>query len=255
MHLKKKISAIIITLNEEKKIGQCLDSLKDIADELVVVDSYSSDKTKEISVERGARFVEHSFKNYIEQKNFALSCAQNDYVLSLDADEVISDRLKVSLLAVKDDLRYSGYTMNRLTFFEEKGIKHSGWYPDVKLRLFDRRKGGWEGLSVHEKFRFTYDEPTKHLKGDLLHYSFDSEDDLICQTENFARLGAEAYFQNGKKAPLWKVKLNPVFRFVRDYFLRGGLWHGAIGLKISCYNAKGTKLKYSILRDLYKTKH
>ncbi len=248
----KKISAVIITLNEEKKIGQCLDSLKDIADEILVVDSLSTDNTQSICISKGARVVEHPFEGYIAQKNFALKKARYDYVISLDADEMLSDALKQSILQVKKELKYRGYTMNRLTFFEGEPVRHSGWYPDVKLRLFDRRAGAWQGLNPHDAFRFFKNEKTIHLYGDLLHYSFDTEKEYLRQMENFARLSAQAYCKEGKKASVWKGVFNPGIRFVRDYFFNGGILHGAIGLKISRYNAKATKQKYQYLKELYK---
>ncbi len=249
----KKISAVIITLNEEEKIGQCIDSLKDVADDIVVVDSFSTDNTKAICKSKGIRVFEHVFENYIKQKNYALTCAINDMVLSLDADELLSDELKKAILLEKQNgLPYTGYTMNRLTFFKGKGIKHSGWYPDKKLRLFDRRKGKWQGLNPHDEFKFLNTHKIKHLSGDILHYSFDTEEEYIKQMKNFAQLSAKAYFAKGKKASLWKLIINPWFRFARDYFLKGGIFHGVLGLKICILNARSTKLKYNTLKALYK---
>ncbi len=248
----KKISAVIITLNEEKKIGRCIDSLVDVADEIVVVDSFSADNTKKISLEKGVRFVEHAFEGYIAQKNYALTCAKYDFVLSLDADEALSEELKTSILKAKNEgLSYPAYSMNRLTFFEGKPIKHSGWYPDVKLRLFDRRRGQWQGLDPHDEFRLFEKSKIKHLKGDLLHYSFDTEEEYLKQMQNFARISAKAYFNSNKKASSWKMVMNPALRFVRDYFFNGGILHGKTGYKICKYNAMATSLKYRNLRQLY----
>jgi len=247
-----KISAVIITLNEEEKLGACIDSLIDVADEIVVVDSFSTDNTKKIALEKGARFIEHNFEGYIAQKNFALTCAGYDYVLSLDADEVLSNELKKSIIDAKTSgFTHLGYSMNRLTFFEGKPVKHSGWYPDVKLRLFNRHKGKWQGLNPHDEFKFHQKSRVKHLKGDLLHYSFDSENEYLKQMQNFARLSAKSYYENRKNAGVLKIVVSPALRFIRDYFFNGGVWHGKTGLKICKYNAEATALKYRYLRQMY----
>lgn len=248
------ISAVIITLNEEKKIGRCIDSLQKVADEVVVVDSLSEDKTKEICLEKGVRFIEHPFEGYIEQKNYALGCATYDYVLSLDADEALSEELSNSILREKESgLTAAGYTMNRLTFFAGKPIRHSGWYPDRKLRLFNKTEGRWQGLNPHDEFKFFKTLKTKHLQGDLLHYSFDIEEDYLQQSDRFAGLSAEAYFQNDIKSSFFKRTVNPAFRFIRDYFFKKGVLHGRTGFKISLYNARATRLKYEYLHQLQKT--
>ncbi|MBT8332765.1 MAG: glycosyltransferase family 2 protein, partial [Deltaproteobacteria bacterium] len=138
-----KISAVIITYNEERNIGRCLDSVREVADEIVVVDSYSTDKTKEICHSMNVKFLQHHFEGHIEQKNYAVSCASCGQVLSLDADEVLSEKLQQSILAAKQSWRFDGYSFNRLTNYWGKWNRHSGWYPDTKLRLWDRSKGRW----------------------------------------------------------------------------------------------------------------
>src|SRR5688572_22507686 len=140
-----KLSVVIITFNEENNIARCIDSVNGIADEVVVVDSFSTDKTEEIAKGKGARFIQHTFKGHIEQKNYAKEQAQYDYVLSLDADEALSEELKNSIKQAKTDFAVHGYTMNRLNFYEDKPIKTCGWYPDKKLRLWDRKEGEWRG--------------------------------------------------------------------------------------------------------------
>ncbi|MFI5135444.1 MAG: glycosyltransferase family 2 protein, partial [Chitinophagales bacterium] len=145
------ISAVIITFNEEKKIARCIDSLNGVADELVVVDSFSTDATVEICKAKSVRFIQHAFEGYIQQKNFAVTQATNDFILSLDADECLSEELRLSILAVKNDLKFDGYIMNRRTNFCGQWIHHSGWYPDRKLRLWNRNKGAWGGTDPHDK--------------------------------------------------------------------------------------------------------
>ncbi|MEA1898678.1 MAG: glycosyltransferase family 2 protein, partial [Bacteroidota bacterium] len=141
-----KISAVIISYNEEKYIGRCLESLQQVADEIVVVDSYSQDKTQEICEAHDVTFIEHEFEGYRQQKNWAMAQAENDNILSLDADECLSEELKNSILSVKDNLKADAYSFNRLNNYYGKWIKHSGVYPDRKIRLFDRRKGEWGGV-------------------------------------------------------------------------------------------------------------
>jgi len=141
-----RISAVIISLNEERNIGRCLDSLKDVADEIVVVDSYSSDRTEEICRSHHTVFIRHRFVGYIEQVNWAILQASSPYVLCLDADEALTDQLKASILQVKDKWTHDGFYFNRLTSFCGKWIRHTSWYPARKMRLFDSRKGSFEGV-------------------------------------------------------------------------------------------------------------
>ena len=141
MNKPVKISAVIITYNEERNIGSCLDSVKAVADEIVVVDSYSTDKTQEICSRMNVKFLQHHFEGHIEQKNYAVSCVQYGHVLSLDADEILSEKLKQSIIAAKQNWRFDGYSFNRSTNYCGNWIRHSGWYPDTKLRLWNRTKG------------------------------------------------------------------------------------------------------------------
>ncbi|MTI29248.1 glycosyltransferase family 2 protein, partial [Cytophagales bacterium RKSG123] len=146
----KKISAVIITYNEEKNIQRCLESLKGVVDEIVVVDSLSTDNTKKICEKFDVHFIENPFEGHIEQKNYAMGCARNDYVLSLDADEALSPKLKESILKVKENWTADFYSFNRLNNYCGQWIRHSGWYPDKKIRLWDRRKGKWGGKNPHD---------------------------------------------------------------------------------------------------------
>jgi glycosyltransferase involved in cell wall biosynthesis len=147
-----RISCVIITLNEERNLARCIGSLQGVADDVVVVDSFSSDGTERIAKEHGARFVQHKFEGHIEQKNWAITQAQHSWVLSLDADEALSEELRNSITAAKQRDDADGYTMNRLTNYCGRWIRHGGWYPDRKLRLWDRRKGRWTGVNPHDRF-------------------------------------------------------------------------------------------------------
>ena len=167
-----KLSAVIITYNEQKNIRRCLESILDIVDDITIVDSYSTDETEEICREYGVSFVRHPFEGHIEQKNWAISHAKYPHILSLDADEVISDQLKKSILEAKNNWKYDGYYFNRLTNYCGKWIRHSSWYPSRKLRLWDSRRGSWGGMNPHDRFILEKGTTKKFLKGDLLHYSY-----------------------------------------------------------------------------------
>ncbi len=153
--MEVRISAVIITFNEERNIGRCLESLVGVADEIVVVDSYSTDRTEEICKSFDAKFIRHRFFGHIEQKNWAILQASSPYILSLDADETLSDELRKSILQVKKDWTHDGYNFNRLTNYCGKWIRHTSWYPARKLRLWDSRKGHWGGYNPHDRFLLT----------------------------------------------------------------------------------------------------
>ncbi len=245
-----KLSVVIITYNEEKNISRCLDSVSELADDIVVVDSYSTDKTEKICKSKNVRFFKHPFEGYFESKNYANTKALHPYILSLDADEALSDELKKSIAAVKKSWNFDGYSMNRLANYCGKWIRHGGWYPDKKLRLFDRRKGKWNGLLVHETYQLDDQADIGFLKGDLLHYTYYSIDEHINQADHFSTLSAKEYYSQGKKASRLKVLFSPVVKFFRDYFFRLGFLDGYFGFVIAKINAHTTFLKYSKLRLL-----
>lgn len=250
-----KLSVVIITFNEEKNIERCLLSVKEVADEIVVLDSFSKDKTRAICEEHGVKFFEHAFDGHIQQKNRAITYASYDHVLSLDADEALDETLKNSILEIKKNFVKEGYYMNRLTNYCGHWVKHCGWYPDAKLRLWDRTKGQWTGINPHDKYElFAGDKNAGHLKGDILHYSYYSVTDHYKQVEYFTSISAKAYFENGKKAPLFKLIVNPVAKFIDHYFLKLGFLDGKAGYLISRISAYATYLKYKKLKDLYNQK-
>lgn len=246
-----QLSVVIITLNEEKNIGRCIDSVKEIADEILVIDSFSTDKTREICEKKGARFIENSWGGYIDQKNYANKKASFPYIFSIDADEALSDELKASILKVKKVWQYDGYEMNRITNYCGKWIKHCGWYPDKKLRLFDKRKAKWTGHKIHEYVEMPKDATTSFLKGDLFHYSYYSISEHMNQANHFSDLAAEALFEKGKKVNSIKLFFSPISRFIRDYFLKLGILDGFYGFVICQISAHATYLKYVKLKQLY----
>lgn len=245
----KKISASVICFNEEEKIGRCLESLKDIADEIVVVDSFSTDKTVEICKEYGVKLIQNPFAGHIEQKNFALDQCQHEYVLSLDADEALSSELRASILEAKKDLSFEGYRFNRLTDYNGFWVRHCGWYPDTKLRLVKKEIARWEGHNPHDILRIKSGSE-KFLKGDLLHYSYDSIADHIDQTNRFTTIAAKAAYDSGVRSSIFKIVTRPILKFLKDYFLKLGFLDGRHGLIICTINSLSAFLKYSKLYQI-----
>lgn len=245
------LSVVIITFNEEKNIKRCLDSIKDIADEIIVVDSYSTDNTEQICTAFNVRFIQHPFEGHIQQKNYALELASKDLVLSLDADEALSDELKNNIIAVKENAKFDGYTMNRMTNYCGKWIRHGTWYPDTKLRLAKKSLVHWGGENPHDKLIISSSK-VQHLKGDILHYSYYSIEGHLQQQQNFSSIAAEAMFLRGKRAPFYKLILNPIASWIKDILFRFGFLDGKSGFIIANISAKSVYWKYSKLRSLWR---
>jgi len=245
-----KLSAVIITYNEEKKIERCLLSLKSVADEIIVVDSFSTDRTEEICLKHGAVFSKHPFEGYIEQKNYALTCATNDYILSIDADEALSEELKKSIMKVKAKWDHDGYFFNRFNNYCGQWIQHSNWYPDQKLRLFDRRKGKWGGTNPHDRFILIKGATKKQLKGDLLHWVLSTYEDHIDKANKFSTIAAEEAFKKGREASIITILSHAMWRFVKSYIVRLGILDGYNGFVISSFSSYTVFLKYIKLRQM-----
>ena len=246
-----RLSVVIITHNEERNIERCLESLSGIASEVIVVDSGSTDGTESICRQYGARFVHHDWEGFSCQKNFAETLATGDWILSLDADEQVGEVLFDSIIELLGKGPHEGevYSMNRLTNFCGHWIRHCGWYPDTKVRLWQRGTARWEG-DVHEQLVFSKPVKTLQLKGDLLHYSYYTLDELATRQAHYYQLAAqEAYVKGrrcGRGALLWK----PLWRFLRDYLFRGGFLDGEAGYTVCRMNAHYTFMKYATLREL-----
>lgn len=245
-----QLSVVIITFNEEKNIGRCLESIQGIADDVVIVDSFSTDATESISKKYKVNFISKKWEGYSPSKNFANAQAKYDWVLSLDADEALSDELKKSILKAKEGKELNTYKFHRLTNYCGSWIKHCGWYPDTKIRIFDRRITKWEGI-IHEKLVINSKQEAILLNGDLLHYSYYSIEQHYAQTEKFSTLAAQNMFEKGKKASVLKMYLSPVIKFISDYFIKLGILDGAAGFTICRISAKHSFLKYKKLRELY----
>lgn len=249
------ISVVIISYNEEKDIGRCIRSVLDIADEIIVVDSFSKDKTKEICLEfKNITFIEKEWEGYSATKNYGVSLATSEYILSLDADEALSEELVLSVKEFKQ-LAYlkPAYSMNRLTNYCGKWIKHCGWYPDIKLRLWKKNEGKWVG-DIHEEVKLTIDkqESIGQLKGDILHYSYHSIYQHVNQYNKFSEQVAQKDFILGKRASLLKIIFAPFWKFFREYFFRLGILDGYFGFVICMNSAHATFVKYTKLKELQK---
>ena len=250
-----KISATIIAQDEERNIARCLDSLAGIADEIVVLDSFSSDKTESICKEKGVRFFQHKFDGHIQQKNRAITFAQYPHILSLDADEALDEDLKKSIIEVKKNWTHDGYYINRLTNYCGSWIRHGGWYPDRKLRLWDSSKGAWRGTNPHDKYELIDgDKNTARLKGDILHYSYCSISEHVKQADYFSSIAANARFESGRKTN-FIVLLNAFqLRFIKQYIFKLGFLDGFYGFVIAIISSYEVFLKYAKLHQLWKNK-
>jgi glycosyltransferase involved in cell wall biosynthesis len=237
-----RISATIVALNEERNIARAIESLR-CADEVLVVDSGSTDLTREIAIRLGARVIEEPWRGYGAQKNFAARAAANDWILSIDADESVTDRLEAEILTLKKDgVRFDGYSFPRLAQYLGRWIRHSGWYPDRKVRLYDRGKAEWVGEYVHESVRVA--GTTGELHGNLLHYTCASLSEHLRTLDRYTSLAArELAAQN--KVPARRLALDPAWTFFRTYVLQRGFLDGRQGLAIAWMAALYTFLKYA----------
>jgi glycosyltransferase involved in cell wall biosynthesis len=239
-----KLSVVIITFNEEHNIRRCLDSVKAIADEIVVVDSFSTDNTRIICETAGAKFIQNAFEGHINQKNFAVAQAAFPHQLSLDADEILTEELINEIKMVKSNWVYDGYRVNRLANYCGQWIRHCGWYPDPKLRLYDSRKGRWSGMNPHDKFEMQPGAKIGSLKGDMLHYTYNTIEEHIAQTNKFSSIAAKALIDKRKKVTMLNILINPIAKFIRNYFLKLGFLDGYYGFFICKIAAVQTFLKY-----------
>lgn len=252
----KQLSAAIITYNEEKNIRRCLESLQGIVDEIVVVDSCSTDNTKAICQSFNVRFIEQPFLGYIEQKNFAIQNTNYDFVISLDADETLDELLKQSIAACKKEgFTSDSYNMNRCTSFCGRWIKHGTWYPDKKIRLFNKNKAKWAGINPHDKIELAATATCQYLKGDILHYSYNNLEEVIAQANKFTSIQAQAMYAKGKRASVLNLIINPAVAFISGYIFKAGFLDGADGFLLAKTIAYQTLLKYAKLMHLQKTTH
>jgi glycosyltransferase involved in cell wall biosynthesis len=245
-----KISVCIITFNEEKNIAEAINSVL-WADEILVVDSNSTDKTREIAENLGAKVILQEWLGFSKQKQFAADQANFDWIFSLDADERVSEKLKTEILQIKslpENKLTGGYKLPRLTFYMNRAIRHGGWYPDWQLRFFNRAKGKWKDVLIHESVEMQNNARVEKLTGDLLHYSVENaayHHRLI--GERYAPLAAEQMFERGRKTSPLKIAAAGFSAFFQTYFLKAGLLDGFPGFCIARFAAHHAFLKHLLL--------
>jgi glycosyltransferase involved in cell wall biosynthesis len=245
------ISATIITFNEAVNIERVIHSLT-CADEIIVVDSGSSDDTRQIATRAGARVVDHPWEGFAAQKNFASRQASNDWILSLDADEELNADAQAAVVNWKDyEPAANGYRFARRARYLGRWILHSGWYPDYKVRLFDRRRAEWRGPYVHESV--VVEGSVDTLPGEILHYTCDSLEEHRQRIEFYTGLAAREMFDHGERAGVWRRLLGPPGVFLNSYILRMGVLDGMPGFLIAWMAARYVSRKYARLADLVAT--
>lgn len=240
-----QISGVIITFNEERNIARCIDSISKVVDEIVVVDSFSTDRTKEICLEKGVKFIENKFEGYIEQKNFAIQLCNYAVVLSLDADEYLSDELINSILEIKKNGLNGAYKMNRLSFYGDKAINHGSWYPDKQLRLWGKDCGKWGGAVPHENVVLIEGIDIHFLKGDILHRSYKDASDVLSKIQIYSSMFSKN--NNKKKISVLGILSHTTAAFLKSYILKLGFLNGYEGLAVAMCIANHTFYKYSKL--------
>ena len=248
------LSVVIITFNEEENIARCIDSVKEVADEIVLLDSYSTDNTLTIAAGKGAIIHQQKFSGYGQQKNDALALATHELILSIDADEALDKTLVEEILREKENPTADAYLMNRCTNYCGQFIRHGSWYPDRKIRLVRKNMASWSNAIIHEKMQTIPNAHIKHLKGDILHYSFNKIEEHVAQNNKFSTMSAETLFSKGRRSNLFKVIINPSWAFFLSYFVRMGFADGLYGFIIAVNISHLTFLKHTKLMVLQRQK-
>lgn len=249
-----KLSVAIITLNEEKNIERCLKSVVQVADEIVVVDSLSTDRTESICGRYPVRFVKEKFRGYVQQVNYAMELTTHNFVLAIDADEELSPELITSILEIKEHEAADAYTINRLNNYCGQFIYHGGWFPDWKIRLWNKQKGSWSGENPHYVVRMNSNTTVRKLKGTLNHYSYYFIREHIAQMNKFSDIAAEESLGKGKKpVAIVHLVIYPFITFIKSYIILGGFMDGAAGFHLAISGAYYRYLKYAKLRELKKS--
>ncbi len=234
-------SIVVITYNEEKNIEKCLSSVCNLSDDIIILDSFSTDKTKEICSRFNVNFISQKFEDYSTQKNFANSCAKYDFIFSIDADEFLSDTLKESIKSINiNDINENiAYTFNRLNHYCNIPVKFGGWYPDKKIRIWNKNYGQWQG-KIHETIFFSQNPKYIHLDGNLMHLTYSTHEEYVKKTEKYAILNANKDFTNGKSTNIILIFLSTFFKFITNYIFKLGILDGKTGFTLAKISAFGT---------------
>lgn len=246
-----KFSVVIITLNEEKKIGKCIDAAFQISDDIIVIDSFSTDNTKKIATEKGAKVFLKKWEGYSAAKNFGAEECSNDWIVSIDADEFISNKLAKSINEL-EPVTNTVYLVNVFGNFLGKWVKYSGWHPSWKKRIYNKKNFNWDKSVVHEKLTGDIDFNLLKIEGDLYHYSYDTIKDVNEKTERYSKLLAKEMLENGKKIGLLKQVFGPLYKFINTYIFKLGVLDGITGYKISKMNSEVVRKKILYYRDFKK---
>jgi glycosyltransferase involved in cell wall biosynthesis len=247
-----KISVVIITKNEERNIERCLNSVGPVADEIIVVDSESTDSTREICERHRVRFFSRPWPGFGAQKNFGNEQAQFDLILSIDADEALSPELVDSIVRIKQgECKADAFRFNRLTnYCGRHWMRHAGWYPDDKVRIWRTGCARWDAAEVHESLIMSPESKVEHLSGDLLHYTYQSIGEHLRRADSYSSLWAHDAFARGKRTNAATIWFKSGFTFLRDYFFRLGILDGWYGYTVCRLSALVTFMKYFKLREL-----
>jgi glycosyltransferase involved in cell wall biosynthesis len=248
-----KITAVVIAFNEEKKIADAVRSLE-WADEIIVVDSGSQDRTREIAENCGAKIITQKWLGFSKQKQFAVDAAKNDWIFSLDADERVSEKLKYEILRLKNFSETEiadGYKISRLSFYMNRPIRHGGWYPDWQLRFFNRRKGAWKEVLIHESVQMAAEARIEKLNADILHFSVENaahHHQMI--GERYAPLAARQMYEKNRRTSPLKIATAGLTTFFQTYFLKAGVLDGLPGFCIARFAAHHAFLKHLLLWEM-----
>lgn len=248
------ITAVIITHNEARNIQRCLASLKTVADEIIVVDSFSTDDTVAICQQEGAIVQQQAWQGFGPQKNAGIQLASHEYILSLDADEALDDELKASILAARNQGLQGMYDFTRLNYYYGKFLRHGVEYPDYKIRLFPKSKVRWNDELVHETLLLSPDVPQYRLKGHLLHYTYFTIQEHVTKANKYTNLGAELNYKKGKKVSWLKIIFGPLATFLQAYIFKKGFLDGGHGFIVAAFHAYGAFMKYTKLWQLHNEK-
>ncbi|MCF8237592.1 MAG: glycosyltransferase family 2 protein [Saprospiraceae bacterium] len=231
------LSLVIITLNAEQYLADCLASAQDIVQEILIVDSGSTDQTVAIAESFGARIIQQPFLGFRDQKQFAVDQARQDHILVLDADEVLSPKLATSIQHACTNWTADAWVLNRLNHFAGQPIRHGAWYPDRIVRLFDRRTCSYGPAIIHESISIGPTVQVGTLTGDLIHYAYQNRDELFQKQKRYSQLAAKELMRKGKSGSWLRVWVKPAYRFLREYIGALGFLDGRVGWIIACSSA------------------